>query len=166
MRDDRNRRPDSRARRGGPDRRPMESDRNIRKMISDMEERLMDAIKPESANGLNSFERKLVHRHFDHSTSYQTRTYRNGDKFTLCVYPVANIEKMARDKAQEALDSGKTIDLLPMGSYERYIVHNALKDFGGVDTTSDGEGKERHVQIVSKRFGRGLKKIAKRIRLF
>ena len=126
----------------------------------------MDAVKPESLNGLNSFERKLIHRHFDHSTSYQTRTYRNGDKFTLCVYPVANIEKMAKDKAKESLDTGETISLPPMGSYERYIVHNALKDFSGVETSSEGEGKERHIQIVSKRFGRGLKKIARKIRLF
>ena len=135
-------------------------------MISEIEERLMDAITPESLNGLNSFERKLIHRHFDNSTSYQTRTYRNGDKFTLCVYPIANIERFAQEKAEESLQSGNTIDLPPMGSFERYVVHNALKDFTGVETVSDGEGKERHIRIVSKRFGRGLKRIAKKIRLF
>lgn len=126
----------------------------------------MDSIVPESLSGLNSFERKLVHRHFDHSTSYETRTYRNGDKFTLCVYPVANIEKFAKDKAEESLQSGESVELPPMGSFERYIVHNALKDYSGVETASVGDGKERHVQIVSKRFGRGLKRIAKRIKLF
>ncbi|MFQ5649903.1 MAG: R3H domain-containing nucleic acid-binding protein [bacterium] len=152
-------------RRRGPNHRP-DDDKNIRKMIAEIEERLMDSIRPESLDGLNSFERKLVHRHFDHSSSYETRTYRNGERFTLCVYPVANIEKFAQEKAEESLQKGESIDLPPMGSFERYIVHNALKDFSGVETVSSGEGKERHVQIVSKRFGRGLKRIAKKIKLF
>lgn len=167
---DEKRRPDSRNRmrnfggRGGP--RPEQSDTNIRKMISEIEEKLIDSVEAHAVNGLNSFERKLIHRHFDNSTSYETRTYRNGEKFTLCVYPVANIERFAKDKAEEALQTGNSIDLPPMGSFERYIIHNALKDFSGVETTSAGEGKERHVQIISKRFGRGLKRIAKKIKLF
>ena len=71
------------------------------------------------------------------------------------------------DKAQELLDGGtETGKLPPMGSYERYIVHAALQDISGIETASHGEGSERYVQIVSKKFGRGLKKIAKRIKLF
>jgi len=38
-----------------------------------------------------------------------------------------------------------------MGSYERYVVHAAVQDISGVETASQGEGPERHVQIVSKK---------------
>lgn len=143
-------------------------EQNIRKLISGVEERLHESIKAESLEGLNSFERKMVHRHFDHNPDFETRTYRNGDKFTLSIYPVDNIKKFAKDKSQELLDTGtETCDLPPMGSYERYIVHAAVQDISGVETASQGEGPERHVQISSKkRFGRGLKKIVKRIKLF
>lgn len=146
------------------DRQP--SRQNINKIISDLEEKLKESITPESITGLNAFERRQIHRHFDHNVDVQTRTYRDGDKFTLFVYPVGNIERFAREKAQEALESGEPVDLPPMGSYERYIVHNSLKEMNGIETVSQGEGGERHVQIVSKKFGRGLKKIVKKIKLF
>jgi predicted RNA-binding protein Jag len=139
--------------------------RNIRKIISEIEEKLNGSIKPETLNGLNSFERKLVHRHFDHNSSFETRTYRDGENFKLSVYPVANIKKFATERADESLQTGNEIALPPMGSYERYIVHSALQDMTGVETESHGEGSDRHVKIVSKRFGRGLKKIAKKIKL-
>ena len=141
-------------------------DNNIKDTIAKIEEKLVDAVRPESINGLNSFERKLIHRHFDHNNNYETRTYRNGDNFTLLVYPIANIERFAQEKAQESLDTGNVVNLPPMGSYERYIIHNTLKDISGVETVSEGEGSERHIQIKSKRFGRSLKKIAKKIKLF
>lgn len=139
---------------------------NVEQLLNDLEKKLQDSIKPEVLNGLNSFERRLVHRHFDHDKDIQTRTYRRDDNFILYVYPVGNLERFAREKAQEAFESGGDIDLPPMGSYERYIVHAALKDMDGIETVSTGEGSERHVQIVSKKFGRGLKKIVKKIKLF
>jgi len=141
-------------------------DSNIRNMIKEIEEKLSDSLLPESKIGLNSFERKLIHRHFDHNPGFETRTYRDGDRFTLFVYPVENLKKFARTKAQESLDSGTDIELDPMGSFERYIIHNEIQEIAGVETVSVGEGKERHVKIISKKFGRGLKKIAKKIRLF
>lgn len=145
-------------------RRPAKKD--MERIISELEKKLKNSIKPEAINGLNAFERRLIHRHFDHNKEIQTRTYRDGNKFTLYVYPVGNIEKFAKEKAQEALDSGSEVDLPPMGSYERYIVHASLKDVDGIETESHGEGSERHVHIVSKKFGRGLKKIVKKIKLF
>ncbi len=157
------RQPDARRRRGPH--RPQESDRNIRGMIAGIEERLTDAVTPESIAGLNSFERKLIHRHFDNDLDFETRTYRKGETFTLCVYPVGNIEKYAKKRAEESLQSGDSVNLPAMGSYERYIIHNALKDISGIETVSLGEGEERHIQIVSKRFGRGLKRIVKKMRL-
>lgn len=153
----------SRPRRGKFTRKPMDS--NIRDMIKKIEEKLADSLTPESLTGLNSFERKLIHRHFDHNPNFETRTYRDGDKFTLYVYPVENLKKYAREKAQESLDSGNDIELPPMGSFERFVIHTEIQEIPGVETASLGEGKERHVKIISKKFGRGLKKIAKKIRL-
>lgn len=151
-------------RRSGP-REPLQDNHNIRGMIGEIEEKLQDAISPESISGLNSFERKLIHRHFDHNKDFETRTYRNGDQYTLSVYPVGNIERYAREKAEESISTGSTVELPPMGSYERFIIHNCLQDVSGVETTSADEGRDRHVQIVCKRFGRGLKRIARKIRL-
>lgn len=143
-----------------------EEDKNIRKLISDIEEKLENSIKPETIVGLNSFERKLVHRHFDHNQDFETRTYRDGENFKFLVYPVGNIANFAKEKAQESLDGAKEVELPHMGSYERYIVHTTLKDISGVDSSSFGEGSERHVKIVCKKFGRGLKRIVKKIKLF
>lgn len=158
---------DFRSRRRNQDRRPRpQMDSNIKGMIAKIEENLIDAIKPEPVNGLNSFERKLVHRHFDHNKSFETRTYRNGENFTLFIYPIANLEKFAMEKAEESLASGDVISLPPMGSYERFIVHNKLKTIDGIETASEGEGSERHIKISSKSFGRSFKKIVKKIRLF
>jgi len=142
------------------------SNKNIREIVEKIEEKLKDSIKPEAVTGLNSFERKMVHRHFDHSKEFHTRTYRNGNDYTLYVYPVGNLERLAREKAQECLETGADVELPPMGSYERFVVHNAIKDIVGVESVSHGEGPDRHVQIVSKKFGRGLKKIVKKIKLF
>ncbi len=161
------RKPDFRKRRGGSkfSSNNNHDNRNIREMLKQVERRLSEGIKPEALPGLNSFERKLVHRHFDHNADYETRTYRNGEQFTLYIYPVGNIERFAQDKAREALDTGDPVSLPPMGSYERYLVHNVLKEMSGVETLSHGEGGDRHVEIISRKFGRGLRKIAKKIRL-
>ena len=142
-----------------------ENDENIKKIISDTEERLRGSIKPESFNSLNSFERKMVHRHFDHNPDFETRTYRDGENFKLIVYPVGNITDYAKEKAEESLQNGKEIDLPPMGSYERFLIHSCLKDISGIETASHGEGRERHVKIICRKFGRGLKRIVKKIKL-
>lgn len=141
--------------------------KNIPKMLGEIESKLRESISPESVMELNSFERKLVHGHFDHNDEFQTRTYRDGEKYTLKIYPVGNIEKFAREKAEESIASGEDVTLPPMGSYERFIVHTTLKEIAGIETTSHGEGEGRHVTIVSaKKFGRGLKRIVRKIKLF
>lgn len=164
--DRRKRRPGKNRKRFGSDRRQKNRDRNMQDLIARVQEKMRDAIEPEVIEGLNAFERRLVHRHFDHNPDVQTRTYRQGNKFTLYVYPVGNLERLAQEKAHEVLETGNPVDLPPMGSYERYVVHTCLKGIDGVETSSQGEGKERHVQIVSKQFGRTLKRIAKKIKLF
>jgi predicted RNA-binding protein Jag len=50
-----------------------------------------------------------------------------------------------------------------MGSYERFVIHDYLKDRDGVYTESEGEeGKNRHV-VIHPHFGRMLKKAKRRL---
>jgi spoIIIJ-associated protein len=51
------------------------------------------------------------------------------------------------DKADQAIRSQRTVILSPMSSYERRIVHLALKDNPNVLCQSEGEGEERHIVI-------------------
>jgi len=53
-----------------------------------------------------------------------------------------------------------------MSSYERFVIHEALKDNDALKVESFGEGVERHIVIEPNLFGRGLKKIIKKIKLF
>ncbi|MDZ7269794.1 MAG: hypothetical protein ONB48_21200 [candidate division KSB1 bacterium] len=142
-------------------------DPKIIQLIREVEEKLSSSHAPVQIPKLSPFERKQMHRHFERKkTLYETKTYRDGDDHVLWIFPVANLKKFVESKAQEALDSGEDVALPPMSSYERFIVHNVLKEFGSIETTSVGEGAERHIEIHPKRFGRGLKRIAKKIKLF
>lgn len=115
---------------------------------------------------LSAFERKRVHEFFEHKLDFETKTYRDGEKHVLWIFPVGNLKKFAETKANEALNTGDAVVLSPMSNYERFIVHDALKDLESVETTSEGEGAERHVVITPVKFGRRLKRIAKKIKLF
>lgn len=58
-----------------------------------------------------------------------------------------NLERLARRTAKEVRATGIDASLENMNSYERRIVHNALTDFKGVTTISEGEEPNRHVVI-------------------
>jgi len=58
------------------------------------------------------------------------------------------IRKMAVDLARKAKQEGKVIPIRPMGARERRIIHLALSEVNGIRTESEGEGKNRHVQII------------------
>jgi len=58
------------------------------------------------------------------------------------------IADMARREARKASKDRRTIELEPMNSYERRIVHAALANDKFVKTESAGEGRFRHVCIV------------------
>lgn len=60
---------------------------------------------------------------------------------------IENLEKLARKTAKEVRLSKVEATLENMNSYERRIVHNALTNFKGVTTTSEGEEPNRHVII-------------------
>ena len=165
-RPERSGRPD---RSGRPNRsyRPRRSrpDSKVDNLIKKIKTQLTDSLDPVSLDNLNSFERKIIHRHFDHNPNYATRTYRHGEDYELRVYPVGNLRKFAHEKADEAITKGEKVILPHMNDYERFVIHDALKDNEAIKSSSFGEGDERHIELEPEMFGRGLKRIMKKIKL-
>jgi spoIIIJ-associated protein len=60
---------------------------------------------------------------------------------------VAALEKLALDLAARVRTSGEPAQLEPMNSYERRIVHMALRGASDIRTDSDGEGPYKRVII-------------------
>jgi spoIIIJ-associated protein len=54
----------------------------------------------------------------------------------------------ADNAAAEALSSGKPVDMDPLPPFERRIVHEYLRDRGGVETHSEGNEPERYLVIT------------------
>jgi spoIIIJ-associated protein len=57
------------------------------------------------------------------------------------------LETRARDLAQRVLRSGREEELEPMNPYERKLVHDAVAEIHGVESTSRGEEPNRYVVI-------------------
>lgn len=58
-----------------------------------------------------------------------------------------DLEKRAQGWAEKVLESGQEMELEPMPSWQRRIVHLALEQIDGVTSESVGEGKDRHMII-------------------
>jgi spoIIIJ-associated protein len=54
----------------------------------------------------------------------------------------------ADDAADEALREGRAVELDPMPASERRIVHEHLRDRGGVETHSEGDEPERYLVVT------------------
>src|SRR5271169_5864213 len=54
----------------------------------------------------------------------------------------------ANDAAEEALRSGRRVELDPMSPAERRIVHEHQRERGGVETHSEGEEPERYLVVT------------------
>ena len=61
-----------------------------------------------------------------------------------------NLERLAKQLAQEVARTKVEAKLDPMNSYERRIIHNALNDFKKVYTESEGTEPNRYVVIKPK----------------
>ena len=59
----------------------------------------------------------------------------------------ASLEALAVRSAERALSNGEPVELEPMSAVERKIVHIRLKEFDGVETTSEGTEPNRFVVI-------------------
>jgi spoIIIJ-associated protein len=58
-----------------------------------------------------------------------------------------SLEALAVRTAEQALARNEPVELEPMTAVERKIVHIRLKDFGGVETTSEGTEPNRFVVV-------------------
>ncbi|HNS72337.1 MAG TPA: R3H domain-containing nucleic acid-binding protein [bacterium] len=138
----------------------------VQQLIRQAEDDLVDSLTPVNLLQLDTNERRQVHRHFDRSLEYATKTYKLAEnEFELRVYPVGNLRRLAEKSAAQAIQTGKKVALPPMSSYERFVVHEALKANGSVKSASYGEGAERHVEVEPDLYGRSLKKMIKKIKL-
>jgi spoIIIJ-associated protein len=54
----------------------------------------------------------------------------------------------ADDAADEALREGRAVELDPMPASERRIVHEHLRDRGGIETHSEGDEPERYLVVT------------------
>jgi len=142
-------------------RRP-QMDEKVKKAITDAESTLAGTMGTTIIRGLNAFQRKMVHKHFERTQEYKAKTYREEEEYILKVFPIGQLRRFAEQKAQEVLMKGESEVLPPMGSFERFVIHDYLKDRGGIKTESYGEGAERHIEI-SPIFGRSLKKAKRRL---
>ncbi|MBI2357295.1 KH domain-containing protein [Candidatus Dojkabacteria bacterium] len=61
---------------------------------------------------------------------------------------MSRIETLAMQKADDARILGEPVDLMPMNSAERRVVHTVLGMFDDVKTESHGEGRDRFVRIL------------------
>jgi spoIIIJ-associated protein len=58
-----------------------------------------------------------------------------------------SLEALAVRSAERALNDGEPVELEPMTAVERKVVHLRLKEFDGVETTSDGTEPNRYVVV-------------------
>ena len=137
----------------------------IDRILIEIQRQLRDSLEPYSVKNLNSYERKRIHSFFDEREDFETKTYRREDLFVLKVFPVGNIQRRAKEKAEQVLETGDVYTFPYLPGYERFLVHNYLKDFKGIETKSIGEENERRLEIRPVKFGRTLKKIIKKIKI-
>jgi spoIIIJ-associated protein len=57
------------------------------------------------------------------------------------------LEELARETGDRVKESGTEVELQPMNPADRRIVHMALREMGGVDTESRGDGRDRRIVI-------------------
>ena len=121
-------------------------DNEVQQSIQHIEETLKDSIEPAVIRGFDEFQRK----------------HRETDDVIMKVYPVGAVKRLTEQKTQEVLMRGVPEVLPPMGSFQRFIIHDYLKDREGVRTESFGEGKDRHIEIQPL-FGRSRKKAKRKL---
>lgn len=58
------------------------------------------------------------------------------------------LENLARNTADRVLHSGQAMSLPNLSSYERRIIHNILSEIDGIESYSEGEGRNRVLIIA------------------
>jgi len=57
------------------------------------------------------------------------------------------LENMVKSLAEKVLETGNSVAMANMSSYERRICHMVLAEIKGIESESEGEGEERHIVI-------------------
>ncbi|TSC87831.1 MAG: spoIIIJ-associated protein [Microgenomates group bacterium Gr01-1014_7] len=60
------------------------------------------------------------------------------------------LNQRAKEWGREVLDSGKEMELEPMSSWQRRVIHMVIGELKGLETESVGEGRDRHIMIKLK----------------
>lgn len=63
----------------------------------------------------------------------------------------ATLERAAERAAEEALSFGRPVELDPMSSFERRVVHNHLAERPDVETHSEGDEPDRRLVVTPQR---------------
>lgn len=61
-----------------------------------------------------------------------------------------DLSQRAKDWIKQVLESGKMLELEPMPSWQRRVVHMVVSETAGVESESVGEGRDRHIVIKVK----------------
>ena len=141
---------------------PAKPEQDVQEIIRHIEDTLKDSIKSMTLDSLTGFQGKEISRHFENSQEYKIKSYHERGKVLFRIYPIGKLKRLAEQKTQEVLMKGKAEKLPSMGSFERFVIHDYLKEREGIKTESFGQtSSNRHIEI-SPLFGRNLKKVKKR----
>jgi spoIIIJ-associated protein len=58
------------------------------------------------------------------------------------------LQRQADEAAEDALSYGRPVAMSPMGSIDRKLVHEYLRDRGDVETYSEGDEPDRHLVVA------------------
>lgn len=83
---------------------------------------------------------------------------KQSEQFKRVVIDIGNWRKQKEEElaqrsrgwAKDVLESGKEMELEPMPSWQRRIIHMAVSEIDGVESESVGEGRLRHLVIKAK----------------
>lgn len=83
---------------------------------------------------------------------------KQSEQFKRVVIDIGNWRKQKEEElaqrsrgwAKEVLESGKEMELEPMPSWQRRIIHMAVSEIDGIESESIGEGRLRHLVIKAK----------------
>ena len=81
------------------------------------------------------------------STEFNIRPHINLDVENYREKNEKRLERLAKNLAKEVIKTNVEVHLENMNAYDRRIIHNALTDFKGVKSESEGEEPNRHVVI-------------------
>lgn len=87
-----------------------------------------------------------------------TTLFQKDAELTRVNVDVADYKKQHNDRiaeqaeawAKKVLSTGETMNLKPMNPAERRVVHRVIGEYSELETTSEGEGRDRHVVISKK----------------